>query len=788
MQSQSRWITGPVYSERSRDGTVVFEQLRSEVAAFADTLEELVEHRTWLGDQTTDEIRNTVDAVRQRLARKEPSVAVVGEKKAGKSTFLNAVLGARVLGTAVRECTGTVTFIRRANRPHYRATFRDGTTEEFDDHEGRELLRMTNEVRKLERWLGDRIGISCHNNDREIGKLVGKAGQDTSKIIANHAEAERESRAASDKLAAAKVREQQCIAALPFFLRPVPKWMMPLIAVLRVLLGWVFRKQKMLADDATLQRLRLQIDQLERKRLARYIAEIHDLTDMNKRGGAVVELTIDFPATHLPDGITMIDTPGVNTENQENQDRAWNAIRDNADGCIIVSGLNQVMSGSTRKFLQEVREFIPHILLVLTKFDQVLEDAEDDDDDAETQAEEARSKGVKLFAKEVGRAADEVFAVAVASEAALKGDNFGKYRLAERFASETAKLFDQLRKERSLVLAARSAVAIRSFVRRIDEAQTRAERMYREHIESLEAQRVPNPGLFVEEKFQQALPLLDAWAAQIINGACDYVPNAVNEITNVWTQRIYAFDDKESLKAASATFNEELKQQVDTLMDTLKNAMGEWSVQALDQVKEPFVQELRERYYIVQHLRESSAAKQFAQSVSGGVFSLNTDIDIGVEGTIDSFETGQLLLAGGGMAAGIFIGSLVFPGVGTLIGGAIGALAGFFKTLDSLKNDCVNSVNTKLQQTSVSLVNQIQGKREAVLQSLSQQLRVVMGDAIAQFQDWIDSVIREEEERIQQQRRHLDNLLKTRDTLKRHDKELQRLQKEATVQSRGLCA
>ncbi len=69
--------------------------------------------------------------VARRRARPELVVAVIGEKKAGKSTFLNAVLGERVLGSAAREFTGTVTRIRFAELPDYVAIGGDGAARTF---------------------------------------------------------------------------------------------------------------------------------------------------------------------------------------------------------------------------------------------------------------------------------------------------------------------------------------------------------------------------------------------------------------------------------------------------------------------------------------------------------------------------------------------------------------------------------------------------------------------------------------------------------------------------------
>jgi hypothetical protein len=101
-----------------------------EVRAAIATLSALLAHGQDLGKEVSDTIREALSGVERRLDRNELRVAIVGERKAGKSTFLNALLGARLLGTVEHE-SNTVTWLRRADVADYRATFGDGKREEF---------------------------------------------------------------------------------------------------------------------------------------------------------------------------------------------------------------------------------------------------------------------------------------------------------------------------------------------------------------------------------------------------------------------------------------------------------------------------------------------------------------------------------------------------------------------------------------------------------------------------------------------------------------------------------
>lgn len=122
--------------EESPSRTDVFACSTSEAAAAAATVRAVVaeidfairtaSESTHLG---LAELAKVARNSGERLARDEVGIALVGEIKAGKSTFANALLGSRLLGVASRELTGTITFLRFGAIPKYNAVFTDGHQE-----------------------------------------------------------------------------------------------------------------------------------------------------------------------------------------------------------------------------------------------------------------------------------------------------------------------------------------------------------------------------------------------------------------------------------------------------------------------------------------------------------------------------------------------------------------------------------------------------------------------------------------------------------------------------------
>jgi GTP-binding protein EngB required for normal cell division len=73
-----------------------------------------------------------VDALLRKTQERRFDVAVVGEFKRGKSTFVNALLGARVLPTGVLPVTSVVTELVFADEPHLHVETADGEVDTDD--------------------------------------------------------------------------------------------------------------------------------------------------------------------------------------------------------------------------------------------------------------------------------------------------------------------------------------------------------------------------------------------------------------------------------------------------------------------------------------------------------------------------------------------------------------------------------------------------------------------------------------------------------------------------------
>ncbi|HEV2100753.1 MAG TPA: dynamin family protein [Stellaceae bacterium] len=77
--------------------------------------------------------------LRTRLVEQRLQIAVLGQFKRGKSTFLNALLGEPLLPTGVLPLTAVPAFIRWAAEPRITVTHLDGRTERLTVTEAAEI-------------------------------------------------------------------------------------------------------------------------------------------------------------------------------------------------------------------------------------------------------------------------------------------------------------------------------------------------------------------------------------------------------------------------------------------------------------------------------------------------------------------------------------------------------------------------------------------------------------------------------------------------------------------------
>ena len=666
---------------------------------------------------------------------------------------------------------------------------------------------------------------------------------------------------AADHLEQAQRRLDEAIAAAPFIFRPMPWWVVWIVIVPRVLLGWVFRSQVAAlraarrehqqarlavevcdaeadiqliagriaavtarldegrqalsratahvqdgeAQKATAERLLASAravvaerqragdvaardvwfarsDLLEDAARTRFYAEVRELTDPERRGQHVAELAIEYPASHLPEGVALIDVPDLDSAGRK--DTSWRQLRDQVDCCLVVSELRSRVARSPCPLVQEIQAGVPHAALVLSKLDHVLAAAAASaGSDPWQHAEDAQRVAVRRFAQDTARAPEDVLSVALDAGAVVRDPGASDTR--PRFASEMLRLFAALPLAAATRLGADAAETLRRGIAMIDDAQARAEARHRAHLDALESQRVTSPGELQAQQLASIDDLLRVRADRIAASAVAGIDGGIDAMQQPWVGQINQCSNKNEVKAVIGRLAHEAQARLAGVMKRVDQGIAQQSRALIAEIEDQVLDPLRKRCKRAGKQTGSKLALRLdAGRVSGA--SLSTHLAVGVERVVKDFEHQRLAASAGGAVAGAALGSVV-PGVGTAIGAAVGALAGLFKTLSSLKQRCIAELGNGLGEAKSDLHRQAETLAARIQRDIHSAIALGFAEALTSYQTWFDRMVAAERAQVEEARQQFSGVIRTREVLVSHNQALSAHRQHATAVWRELC-
>ncbi len=529
------------------------------------------------------------------------------------------------------------------------------------------------------------------------------------------------------------------------------------------------------------QSLRSELTRLEDDRRGRFATDFRALLD-GSPGRRLVELEVDVPARILPRDIAMIDVPGAFSNDAAAEQRFWGLLEEQADACMVVSELDRAVSGKTRGVLQRLRSSVVHAILVLTKLDQAVRTAlrQGSRELSET-VEQARRIATRRFAREVGRDPDTVLSVAVAAENALEHPE-----TYESFEREASKLLQLLRQERALILGSHCALVVRRCIAAAAEAERRAEQTYLDGIGALEAKRRPEPGDLRLELVRAAEPELDVIAGGAVAVARQAVDDNVLMIRAACESLIFGCVSEKELKALGPRLTEAIHVGFERAGDELSGLVSRHADAALASVEKTAYGRARKRYDLLAEItRSPGSALRIELALEPP--RISNEPERRIAGVLGRLARLRLALLAGGAALGLAVGTLVMPGVGSLIGVLLGSLANFAVTLRLRKRRASDAVGELVMDARHSLSLGVLASQSTITACMSVYLDELIGRAMARFGRWIAEPLEAERRAIQTERDKLEDLQRLIALLEEHDRALEALSQVAASASLGLC-
>jgi len=322
----------------------------------------------------------------------QPTVAIVGTR-AGRLRVIEAIAGAALLGAAPSKGGWRITFVRHAvvfdSVAHSRNARR---IVRFSQHEPD---RSDLFEKRLEQARGDRA--------KALGGL-----EERKKRLSEAREKERAARETAGRSPSAEEAEDTTLvhakSVRPGAMQPPPwwaiwLWIARLFAALlrpkapplpaapapdeetgrkevrreeRRRLAEALRQEARAAHDrgAALEREIAEDDAVERadrtiERLtaeqAKYAQERREefLAHLARLGDDIVELKIEYPTLHLPEGMTLLDIPTPQTE--ESRRAASGAVQRDVHGFVVLEDASRPMPPALVSFIEELARMVPRL-------------------------------------------------------------------------------------------------------------------------------------------------------------------------------------------------------------------------------------------------------------------------------------------------------------------------------------------------------------------------------------------------------------------------------------------
>ena len=513
-------------------------------------------------------------------------------------------------------------------------------------------------------------------------------------------------------------------------------------------------------------------------RHAEFVSHVRSFTDMQKRGGEVDELTITYPSTLLPEDVIIIDTPGVNTTTEANRKKAWEAINNYSDACIVVSDTQQAMSASTRDFVSQVSQVVPHLMLVLTKIDRALENA-GDDEDAEAQVAESIELGCAGFAQSMGRSAMHILAFAVASKPALDKKT---PQAVERFASELKRLFAAIAAERSIAVGSRCARTLQNVLEKSAGVVEATENEGRRRLAQLEAQSITDPKDFCTARLQEVNGRLNQEAAEAARIMSLSTTTHLRRYKNELLELVIACDNPKELVAAAEEIEEESSSCIDRIIrrsrDETDSAMGGRLSALIEEVRIV----LRKRYQIGQSISHATPRDMPMRPLSAGASLQLEEIGGLMKEKVNAFVSKQNSVKMGGIMAGPLF--LANPLLGVAALGITLLRSANAPSFDSVRSQCAEAVAAIVDEAIDSA--QTETRPDRVAAYFAEELKKILLADVKEFKGWINDVIAAERKELNRVRTEMADFTSVRSKLTSHNNRLSQLLTTAFAESSGL--
>ena len=398
-------------------------------------------------------------------------------------------------------------------------------------------------------------------------------------------------------------------------------------------------------------------------------------TSGNRKDENAQHLEVGYPSDFLQQGIRIIDTPGTNSLEQWHEDVTKEAIREQADACIILTSAEKPFPESFCRFLEDnLEDVLQTCVFVVTKIDLV------------PPKQQARQlEYIRKVLKEKLSVHDPL----VLPYSALPVINGTGTEYIEGNRETEERILKFLQEQRIRIQLQRCMALSENAMGRLKESMEQiSSQQEQRHLQLMQAVTTDLQGFVMRKKSEISLSYQENTNEKL---------KAIGENVDVWIRdkkrEVYEAFQKPATESGIRDF---LQTKLNPLLEEkkseiLKNAgiSAESSSKYLSEIQSiaeghcrrfeaDFKREYRQLELLAHDLvQEVDKSVRLDDSLMTNI-QANIAIRQKVEANVKQSNRGFMGYAGAGAAAGAAIGSVV-PIIGTTAGAVIGAVAGFMR-------------------------------------------------------------------------------------------------------------
>jgi hypothetical protein len=239
-----------------------------------------------------------------------------------------------------------------------------------------------------------------------------------------------------------------------------------------------------------------------------------------------------------------------------------------------------------------------------------------------------------------------------------------------------------------------------------------------------------------------------------------------------------ACTDRKAIEACVQSVRDSAPQQIGALVDETNDLVVSEMQRASDTMQIWLLEEIHSRYQIARRasMIGEGSAPVIADAAGGELVTLDP---ASFDGAMDAFEQRRVGLGLGGAAAGAVLGTLIVPVIGTAIGAFLGVFAGLLKGIESLRQDCVASVEACVDEAGQQIRAQLESRQPSLAAALRSSLEDALDAAMQRFERSIARLMELETKTLAAEQEKVARLTALRASLEAHEARFAALAEQA---------